>query len=536
MQAQNRIRKTLKIILDAGYQITPEALKAFSLYENPEEVAKELISKIEETSEDVITIDHKHINELYKKKETTSEPEETENIEAKDVRAKITTETATLETQEPSQISKKPELYTSNQLVLTQSPKRFLAKDIDARLEVIFDPTGRMKGKGTLENFIEYFRDRYMRIYNIFLKRGDIENISKLSEITNSREKQTKVIGIVTSIQKTKSGHVIIELEDLESTIKAIIYESNSEVIRKAEYLMLDQVICLDGHTSKNMFVVNDFLWPDTPLKRVRNKASEPICAAFISDTHFGSKEFLANSFKKFIQWLKGQVGNERSRELAERVKYLIIAGDIADGIGVYPTQEEDLIITDIYEQYEQAARLFEEVPEHIKMIAIPGGHDATRMALPRPAIPKDYAEPLYEIGIVMLGDPAQIRIHDVEILVFHGESLNDVMAALPIDQTKPHRAMTELIKGRHLGPIYGLTPIAPEPQDWLVIERVPDILHCGHIHINDTGAYRGTILLNSGTFQAQTAYQKSMGLQPTPAKPIILDLQSYKITQLDFL
>ena len=169
-------------------------------------------------------------------------------------------------------------------------------------------------------------------------------------------------------------------------------------------------------------------------------------------------------------------------------------------------------------------------------MIAIPGGHDATRMALPRPAIPKDYAEPLYEIGMVMLGDPAQIRIHDVEILVFHGESLNDVMAALPIDQTKPHRAMTELIKGRHLGPIYGLTPIAPEPQDWLVIERVPDILHCGHIHINDTGAYRGTILLNSGTFQAQTAYQKSMGLQPTPAKPIILDLQSYKITQLDFL
>ncbi|MHA1605613.1 MAG: hypothetical protein ACTSWF_13305, partial [Candidatus Freyarchaeota archaeon] len=255
MQAQNRIRRTLKIILDAGYQITPEALKAFSLYENPEGVAKELISKIEETSEDVITIDHKHINELYnKKKETTSEPEETENIEAKDVRAEITTETATLETQEPSQISKKPEFYTSNQLVLTQSPKRFLAKDIDARLEVIFDPTGRMKGKGTLENFIEYFRDRYMRIYNIFLRRGDIENISKLSEITNSREKQARVIGIVTSIQKTKSGHVIIELEDLESTIKAIIYESNSEVIRKAEYLMLDQVICLDGHTSKNMF------------------------------------------------------------------------------------------------------------------------------------------------------------------------------------------------------------------------------------------------------------------------------------------
>ncbi|MEM3526162.1 MAG: hypothetical protein QXV37_02000, partial [Candidatus Jordarchaeaceae archaeon] len=181
-------------------------------------------------------------------------------------------------------------------------------------------------------------------------------------------------------------------------------------------------------------------------------------------------------------------------------------------------------------------AKYLEHIPEHIKIVAIPGGHDATRIALPQPAVPKEYAEPLYEIGIEMLGDPAQIRIHDVETLIYHGESLNDVIASIPINQTKPHEAMIELIKGRHLNPIYGNTPIAPEPQDWLVIERIPDVLHCGHIHINDTGMYRGVFLLNSGTFQAQTAYQKSMGLEPTPAQPLILDLHSYKISQLNFL
>ncbi|WXG40668.1 MAG: DNA-directed DNA polymerase II small subunit [Candidatus Freyarchaeum deiterrae] len=539
MQAKDRVKKTLKIILEAGYQVTPDALKAFSLYENPEDLAKELISKIEEDSENIITIDNKYINALEENLETDKEIEPSDPSKIKNQISEIAKpEKITPKTQETiNKNTETQEINTNNQSLLTQaSPKKYLAKDIDARFEVIFDPTGRMKGKGTFENFINYFRDRYMRIYNIFLKRGDMENISKFSEIPPGKDKQTKIIGIITSIQKTKSGNILMELEDLEGSIKAIINEKNSDVIKKAEYAMLDQVLCFEGYLSNDMFIVNDFLWPDIPIKRERNKSDEPICAAFISDTHFGSREFLSDSFKRFTQWLKGQVGDERSRELAGRVKYLIIAGDIVDGIGIYPTQEEDLVVTNIHEQYELAAKYFEEVPDYVKMIAIPGGHDATRIALPQPAIPKEYAEPLYEIGVEMLGDPAQILTHNVETLIFHGESLNDVTAAIPIEQTKPHKAMTELIKGRHLNPIYGNTPIAPEPQDWLVIERVPDIVHCGHIHINDTGGYRGVILLNSGTFQSQTAYQKSMGLEPTPAKPLILDLQSYKMIQLDFL
>jgi DNA polymerase II small subunit len=539
LQAKDRIKKALQIILEAGYQVTPEALKAFSHYENPEELAKELILKIEENSEKIIVIDNRYINLLEEKFAKGDEIEKTESQESyEQIVEKTKTEAITTKTQEVSpKITKSAESSITNQALLVQgSPKRYLAKDIDAKFEVIFNPTGVIKSKGTLDDFINYFIDRYKRIYNIIIKRGDIENISKLSKIPSGKDKQVHIIGMVTSIQKTKSGNILLELEDLESTIKAIIYEKNSELLKKAEYIMLDQVMCFKGYLSNDIFNVNDFLWPDIPLKNERNKASEPVCAAFISDTHFGSKHFLADSFKRFVQWLRGEIGDEKSRELAGRIKYLLIAGDIVDGVGIYPTQEEDLLVTNIYEQYELAAKYLENIPEHIKTIAIPGGHDATRIALPQPAIPKEYAEPLYEIGIEMLGDPAQIRIHDIEVLMYHGESLNDVMASIPIDKTKPHRAMMELIKGRHLSPIYGNTAIAAEPQDWLVIERVPDILHCGHIHINDTGSYRGVILLNSGTFQAQTAYQKSMGLEPTPAKPIILDLESHKITELNFL
>nr|HDO81453.1 DNA polymerase II small subunit [Candidatus Bathyarchaeota archaeon] len=145
------------------------------------------------------------------------------------------------------------------------------------------------------------------------------------------------------------------------------------------------------------------------------------------------------------------------------------------------------------------------------------------------------YGEPLYEIGVEILGNPAHFRIHGVEVLAFHGDSLNDVLIALSIEQSQPQKAMVELLRGRHLAPIYGSTPIAPEPVDFLVIEKIPDILHCGHLHVNGQENYRGITVINSGTFQAQTSYQKSMGLTPTPGKPYIVNLQNLKVTQLEF-
>ncbi|MEM3587876.1 MAG: hypothetical protein QXO71_11215, partial [Candidatus Jordarchaeaceae archaeon] len=314
MQGKDRIKKTLKIILEAGYQVTPEALKILSQYENPEDIAKELISKIEEKAEEIIVIDNECLS-LIGESLTSREIEKTETIQIENQTDKTTKpEEGILKSQ--GAVDKKTEtkeFEVSNQFQLTQGiQKRCLAKDVDTRFEVIFDPTGRIKGKGTYENFINYFRDRYMRIYNIFLKRGDIENLSKLSEIKKNKDKQIKIIGMITSIQKAKSGNIMIELEDLESTIKAIILEKNSDTISKAEHLMLDQVICFDGYLSNDMFIVNDFLWPDIPIKRELNKAEDPICAAFISDTHFGSKKFLDDSFKRFVQWLKGQVGDEK--------------------------------------------------------------------------------------------------------------------------------------------------------------------------------------------------------------------------------
>ena len=76
-------------------------------------------------------------------------------------------------------------------------------------------------------------------------------------------------------------------------------------------------------------------------------------------------------------------------RELAASIRYVVVAGDLVDGIGIYPDQEMELDILNVYEQYRKAADYIREIPEHIRVIISPGNHDAVRQAEPQPALPE---------------------------------------------------------------------------------------------------------------------------------------------------
>ena len=276
---------------------------------------------------------------------------------------------------------------------------------------------------------------------------------------------------------------------------------------------------------------------PEVPRK-TPHKAPIPVYAALLSDLHVGSKEFMEKEFNQFILWLKGKRGNGKLRDLAGHIKYLVIAGDLVDGVGIYPGQMDGLEIKDIFEQYREAAKLIEQIPDYIELIIIPGNHDACRKALPQPALPKEYAEPLYEARrIHSLGSPCTVSLHGVELLLFHGRSLDDIAAVAPnVSFDTPDKSMKLLLQSRHLAPIYGdRTPIAPEKRDFMVIEKVPDVFHAGHVHVLKCNDYRGTLIVNSGAWQRQTEFQKQMGLIPTPGIAPIVNLQTLKIATVDF-
>jgi DNA polymerase II small subunit len=185
------------------------------------------------------------------------------------------------------------------------------------------------------------------------------------------------------------------------------------------------------------------------------------------------------------------------------------------------------------------ASKFLRQIPDYVELIIIPGNHDACRNALPQPAIPREYAEPIYEAREVhSLGNPSTISLHGVELLIYHGRSLDDVIANTPKSSfNAPEKAMKLLLQCRHLAPIYGQrTPIAAQPHDSLVIDRVPDIFHAGHVHVQAHSRYRGVLIVNSGAWQRQTEYQSKLGLEPTPGIIPVVNLQTLQVTTLNFV
>ncbi len=387
-----------------------------------------------------------------------------------------------------------------------------------------------------VEGFLQYFKSRYNKISKLFRKRGDLNRVVKTRGISKLPMKtRFKIIGMVGDLI-VRGRRLYLDLEDDEGSIT--IMTADDETFRKGLMLLKDQVICVDVVKLRDdLFIAKDFIWPDIATK-VNNKADRKIYAVFISDLHIGSTHFLEDVFNDFIRWLNGRFGSNFHREVASRVRYLVIAGDIVDGIGVYPNQINELEIKDVYEQYEAAARLFSKIPRHIEIIIIPGNHDAVAKALPQPPIPEEYAKELHRDDRVhILSNPSYISLEGVEVLVCHGKALDDVLSTKPgLDFQHPAKGMELLLRCRHLAPIYGATtPIAPEGEDRLVIERVPDILHMGHVHIHQIRKYRGVTLIASGSWQSQTSYQRRLDIKPTPGIATIVDLSSLQTYTIDF-
>ncbi|MFW9880369.1 MAG: metallophosphoesterase, partial [Candidatus Thorarchaeota archaeon] len=343
---------------------------------------------------------------------------------------------------------------------------------------------------------------------------------------------------------KTKNGNFFLVLEDLTNIVNVIIRNDseNQENVKITERILNDQMVYVEGtynpgENSKSGIIYCNYISTiDIPRDYEPHKSPDPISIALISDTHIGSKEFEEKLWNRFIAFLNGKIGNKTQKELAGRIKYIIINGDLVDGIGVYPSQKDDLLISDIYKQFKKATEILSGIPEYIKIFYSSGNHEPVRNALPRPAVPKKYSAELIDIGLTCIGNPSLIKTHDVNTLVFHGDSILDLNMLVPgLENNKPVETMIELLKCRHLAPIYGKkTQIAPTNKDWLVIDKIPDIFHTGHIHINGMGYYNNVSLVNSGCFQSQTDFMNSLGIHPTPGILSIIDLDTLNGTVLD--
>ncbi len=411
----------------------------------------------------------------------------------------------------------------------TSVPQRKFQTGRPFDFHVLQDTTKKSYTSGEVKDFITYFNSRYDQLCNILNKRRELKDHRPINRIGNN-EDSIKIIGMVNDIKNTKNGHKIIELEDATGSISVLIHNENGQLYEKAEKIVRDEVIGIIGSKKGTLVIASDIIQPGVP--RIDEKPMD-FGAVFISDVHIGSSTFLEDAFNRFIKWINGDFGDDSQQEIANDVKYLVLGGDTVDGIGIYPNQEKELTIKDIYEQYDEAARLLGDIRSDIKIIIAPGNHDAVRLAEPQPALPETYAKSLYELkNAEFVSNPGVVSLDGINTLIYHGRSFDDMaMSVKGFSHQRTDLVMTELIEKRHLAPIYGeRTPLASEYEDHLVIKEVPDIFHTGHVHINAYKRHKGIHLINSGTFQSQTEFQKIYNIVPTCAEVPVINKGAFKL------
>ncbi|MGA1848556.1 MAG: DNA-directed DNA polymerase II small subunit [Thermoplasmatota archaeon] len=409
---------------------------------------------------------------------------------------------------------------------------RPLAAEYDGEIRIIRDPMESVGSQGKVDDFRKLFLDRFRSLRDMLLKQyGALSPALDIGSLRGS-EDTVRFVGIIESVRSTKNGHTMINLEDPSGMIRVLVSKNKREV--HSIRLVNDEIIGVvgkykagDGRGGPIVFA-DEIKKVDIPGEhRRRLSPVKGLMAAFTSDIHIGSRMYLEKEWNRMVRWLKGEEDSSLPSKDGSRVKYLVIAGDLVDGIGTYPDQDKDLVIKDIFKQYEALGESLALLPDHIEIVLVPGNHDAVRLAEPQPPLPKEYQECFSNSHIHFLSNPSFFSVHDVHVAAYHGKSIDDLVTLFKdVTYENPIEGMKEMLRFRHLSPTYGMrNQLSPEERDTLIIEDIPDIFVTGHVHRFGLDTYRGVQLIEGSAWQSQTPFQKMMNLKPQPARMGVVEL-----------
>ena len=390
---------------------------------------------------------------------------------------------------------------------------------------ILSDPTLKITSAQGIDGFNSLFASRYSKLKRIISNRPEAKLLRTISSVKAQNQKNDVYVCGLLSERKSERNVTKLVVDDPSGTLEGIVFDRDLQDV--ANSLLNDQFFMMKIGFGKNGgFIVKDIIMPDIP-DHVGNRSETEAYAVFLSDLHIGSKYFMEDELTEFFSWLSSP------DPIARKVRFVLISGDLVDGVGIFPNQDKELDFKNIEEQLVKSEEILSKIPNHIKVFIIPGNHDPGRRALPQAAIPKKYCESIWEReNFFMLGNPSLISLNGVKVLLFHGQSIDDIVKTAPgLSYNKPAKVMQYLLRARHLSPIYGSsTPIAPETEDMMTIDEIPDIFHVGHVHVLDLDLYRRVLLINSGTWQKQTPFQTSVGITPTPGIAVIVNLKTFKV------
>jgi len=409
---------------------------------------------------------------------------------------------------------------------------------INSRIKILSSLNFDSK-KIEVDDFISYFKSRYEQL-KFVLENKNINNLRSLRRISRDGEKQN-IIVMIKDKKITKNNNIMFFVEDLTGEARFLINANKENVFEKCKNILLDEVVCFNVCGNKDIFFIEDVVFPDISLKN-KKFSSDNVSVAFISDIHVGSKMFLEDNFLNFINWINGEIGNDEDKKIAKNIKYLFINGDNIDGVGVFPEQEQFLSINTVSDQYNKLTEYLKKIRGDIEIIISPGQHDAVWVGEPQRPIPQKWISELYNMkNVNIVSNPSLVEIEgQFKILMYHGASLHGVVNQIPeirisYGHNSPTKVLKQILEARHLAPTHGECDYVPNKEDILLIKDVPDIVTTADWHRAETSEYNNILLISSSCWQSKTPFEEKVGNNPDPCKVPVLNLKTMEVRVVDF-
>ncbi|CAE6416351.1 unnamed protein product [Rhizoctonia solani] len=161
-----------------------------------------------------------------------------------------------------------------------------------------------------------------------------------------------------------------------------------------------------------------------------------------------------------FLEWISGESGSERDRELAQRVSRVVIAGDSLAAPLIEDERDSSKLSSSANTSLRQAVLSLGETLQEIARTAplhvLPGASDPAGTALPQQPMPSWIFKPQGQIGggseaLFMESNPTWIHSNGKGILVHSGQPLDDIyMYSVEDDRMSMVR---NTLKWRHVAP-----------------------------------------------------------------------------------
>ena len=112
----------------------------------------------------------------------------------------------------------------------------------------VIDSYQHKPGKSSINHFTNFFISRYRFLSSIIRNRPDFQNMLTINRVLGKKDRETvSVIGLVNEIGETRSGNIIITLEDLTGNIKVFISNKNKDLFKIAKDFVVDEVVGIVG-------------------------------------------------------------------------------------------------------------------------------------------------------------------------------------------------------------------------------------------------------------------------------------------------